>query len=47
MNMLRVLGTGTYLSEYFYNQAAVNGILIWQDFMFSSALYPGDEEFLK
>lgn len=47
MNMLRIVGNGVYLPSSFYDLAASNGILIWQDFMFSSALYPSDEEFLR
>ncbi|XP_050296171.1 beta-mannosidase-like [Anthonomus grandis grandis] len=47
MNMLRVWGGGTYLPQEFYNLADQLGIMIWHDFMFSSALYPANEEFLK
>lgn len=46
MNMLRVWGGGTYLSDYFYKLADREGILIWQDFMFTTSLYPSDDAFL-
>ena len=47
MNMLRVWGGGIYEDDYFYDLCDQNGIMVWQDFMFSCAMYPGDEEFLK
>lgn len=46
-NIIRIWGGGTYLPDYFYQYCADNGILIWQDFMFACALYPGDEDFLS
>ncbi len=39
-NMLRVWGGGQYEPEAFYRLADEQGILIWQDFMFSCGLYP-------
>lgn len=47
MNMLKVWGGGAYLPDLFYDLADKNGILIWQDFMFTSSLYPSDDEFLR
>lgn len=47
MNMLRVWGGGIYEHEAFYDACDRRGILVWQDFMFSCSLYPGDENFLN
>lgn len=47
MNMLRIWGGGIYADDEFYDEADKNGILIWQDFMFACAMYPGDEHFIN
>ncbi|MFP4178400.1 MAG: glycosyl hydrolase 2 galactose-binding domain-containing protein [Acholeplasmataceae bacterium] len=43
-NTIRIWGGGIYPPDWFYRIADENGILIWQDFMFSCSVYNADDE---
>ncbi len=47
INLLRVWGGGYYEDDVFYELCDSLGIMVWQDFMFACAMYPGDAEFLS
>jgi len=46
-NMIRVWGGGYYPDDIFYETCDRLGLMVWQDFMFACAMYPGNEDFLQ
>lgn len=47
MNMIRVWGGGSYASDNMMEFCDTKGLLVWHDFMFACAMYPGSDEFLS
>ncbi|MBM3916192.1 MAG: hypothetical protein FJ349_01105 [Sphingomonadales bacterium] len=46
-NMARIWGGGMYAPEAFMAACDHAGIMVWHDFMFACAMYPGDAAFLE
>ncbi|XP_070577836.1 beta-mannosidase-like [Ptychodera flava] len=47
MNTIRVWGGGLYEDDALYEFADEKGLLVWQDFMFATSMYPVDDVFLE
>lgn len=46
-NMVRIWGGGMYAQETFLEECDKLGIMVWHDFMFACAMYPGSDKFLE
>lgn len=47
MNMFRIWGGAVYADDMLYKACAENGIMLWNEFMFACAAYPGDDAFVN
>jgi beta-mannosidase len=45
-NIVRIWGGGMYAPEVFMEACDRAGIMVWHDFMFACAMYPGDSSFI-
>jgi len=46
LNLIRIYGGGMFMTDFFYDYCDQNGVMVWQDLMFNSRMYPvGDEKF--
>ncbi|MDP4596364.1 MAG: hypothetical protein NWS92_05275 [Crocinitomicaceae bacterium] len=46
-NFVRIWGGGMYAPEVFMRACDEAGIMVWHDFMFACAMYPGDADFIN
>ncbi len=47
INMIRLWGGGVYANEALLDACDKYGIMLWQDFAFACAMYPGDTSFFE